>query len=188
MLSRAVPLALLAVVSAIVAGTVGAARAETPERLASSGAWTLFRGEFAFVEDEGFARISHSCFAMTGNDKAAMFFAALPRQVNDQGGELAGVVYLQIGVSSWDFRKHSATVNVGDDSLNLRLEDSFLDEEIIMANLGGNGVPPPAFATAAALWKDKITVSDARGRALVVFPAKGRSVIYPKLLACAGLD
>jgi hypothetical protein len=188
MLPRVLRLPVFAAFCAIVAGTGGVASAETPERLASSGAWTLFRGEFAFAEEDGFARISPSCFAMTGNDTAVMVFAALPRQVNEQGGELAGLIYLQIGVGSWDFRKHIATVNVGDESLNLHIEDAFFDDEIIMTNLGGNGVPPPAFATAAALWKDKITVSDARGRVLVTFPAQGLSVIYPKLLACAGLD
>jgi hypothetical protein len=181
-------LSVLAAFCAALAGAGAAASAATPERLATSGSWTLFRGEFAFVEEDGFAMISPSCFAMTGNDTAAMVFAALPRKVNEQKGELAGVIYLQIGVGSWDFRKHTATVNVGDDSFNLRLEDAFFDDEIIMVNLGGNGATPPAFATAAALWKDKITVSDARDRPLVVFPAGGLSVIYPKLLACAGLD
>ncbi len=188
MLPPASRLRVLAASCVMIAGACGAAFAEAPDILATSGAWTLFRGEFAFVEEEGFAKISPSCFAMTGNDEAAMVFAALPREVNEQGGELAGVIYLQIAVTSWDYRKHSATVNVGDDSLNLRLEDAFFDDEIIMVNLGGNGVPPPAFATAAALWKDRITVSDARDRPLVAFPAKGLSVIYPKLLDCAGLD
>jgi hypothetical protein len=168
--------------------TAGAALAEESTLLAKSGAWELYKGEYAFMEEDGWAVISPSCYAWTGNDNANMSFAALPEQVVARNPDLKGIIYLQIGAQAFDFRKHVANLTVGDGQFNITIEGAFYDEAFVMVNMGGNGETPPEFKVATEIWRDRVTVADENRRPLAKFPVSGLKSIYAQLLQCAGLQ
>jgi hypothetical protein len=162
--------------------------AETRRILATEDSWSLYVVEGYEVAVGGrHVTIDGACVAEVTYGQRKLAFATFPKTANEGTDQYAGIVIMQATSPEWEYKVHNSSVTLAS-AFELTVLDTLYDDDMIMFNQGGYGQSPAELQVFAELATEIIYLIDDKRRTLAVFPADGLGAIYPKLMACGGIN